>query len=88
MRIAIDARTLGAPKTGDRTYCLNLLRGMFALQPQGEFLLYADRETGLPDRLPPNFEPAILTAPRWRCTRTSPVTCRWVAVTNSASAVA
>jgi glycosyltransferase involved in cell wall biosynthesis len=66
MRAAIDARTLGAPKTGDRTYCLNLLRGMAALRPEGEFLLYVDRETGLPDGLPPNFEPVLLTAPvRW-----------------------
>jgi glycosyltransferase involved in cell wall biosynthesis len=64
MRAAIDARTLGAPKTGDRTYCLNLLRGMAALRPEGEYLLYADRETGLLEALPPNFERVILKAPQ------------------------
>ena len=56
MRVAIDARTLGAPKTGDRTYCLNLLRGMAALRPEGEYLLYTDRETGLLDSLPRNLD--------------------------------
>lgn len=64
MRAAIDARTLGAPKTGDRTYCLNLLRGMAALRPEGEYLLYTDRETGLLDSLPRNFERVVLTAPQ------------------------
>ena len=64
MRVAIDSRTLGAPKTGDRTYCLNLLRGMATLRPEGEFLLYTDRETGLLDSLPPNFERVVLTAPQ------------------------
>jgi glycosyltransferase involved in cell wall biosynthesis len=64
MRIAIDARTLGSPKTGDRTYCLNLLRGLAALRPEGEFLLYTDRETGLPDGLPANFAQIVLTAPQ------------------------
>jgi glycosyltransferase involved in cell wall biosynthesis len=63
LRVAIDSRTLGAPKTGDRTYCLNLLRGLAALRPEGEFLLYTERETGLPDSLPSNFEPVVLTAP-------------------------
>jgi glycosyltransferase involved in cell wall biosynthesis len=63
MRIAIDARTLGAPKTGDRTYCLNLVRALTALRPEGRFLLYSDRETGWPDRLPSNFEPVVLSAP-------------------------
>jgi glycosyltransferase involved in cell wall biosynthesis len=36
---------------------------MAALRPEGEFLLYVNRETGLPDSLPPNFEPVVLTAP-------------------------
>ena len=64
MRIAIDARTLGSPKTGDRTYCLNLVRGLAALRPEGEFLLYTDRETGLPEGLPANFAQVVLTAPQ------------------------
>jgi glycosyltransferase involved in cell wall biosynthesis len=65
MRAAIDARTLGSPKTGDRTYCLNLLRGMAAVRPGGEFLLYTERETGLPEGLPPNFQQVVLKAPQW-----------------------
>jgi glycosyltransferase involved in cell wall biosynthesis len=64
MRVAIDARTLGSPKTGDRTYCLNLLRGMAAVRPEGEFLLYTERETGLPEELPPNFRQVVLKAPQ------------------------
>jgi glycosyltransferase involved in cell wall biosynthesis len=64
MRVAIDARTLGSPKTGDRTYCLNLLRGLAAVQPEGEFLLYTDRQTGLPEGLPANFRQVVLRAPQ------------------------
>jgi glycosyltransferase involved in cell wall biosynthesis len=63
MRVAIDARTVGSPKTGDRTYCLNLLRGMAALRPEGEFFLYTDRLTGLPEELPPNLQQVVLRAP-------------------------
>jgi glycosyltransferase involved in cell wall biosynthesis len=39
MRIALDARTATAPKTGDRTYCLNLIRALSAVNGENEYLL-------------------------------------------------
>ena len=47
MRIGIDARTLFAPKTGDRTYALNLARALPQLDQNNEYLL-------LTRRIPPN----------------------------------
>ena len=49
LRIAIDARTILQPKTGDRTYTLNLLRGLARVASPYEFdiLLDAPDENGL-----------------------------------------
>ncbi|HID07080.1 MAG TPA: glycosyltransferase family 1 protein, partial [Armatimonadetes bacterium] len=41
VRIGIDARTLFAPKTGDRTYTLNLLRHLPRVAPHREFFAIA-----------------------------------------------
>ena len=40
MRVALDCRTVTAPKTGDRTYALNLLRGLAAVDAANEYFLY------------------------------------------------
>lgn len=73
MLIAIDCRTALARKTGDRTYTLNLLRGLAKLHQAGEvphdwrfqLLLDApDTESVLPES--PIFETQVLRAPNSR----------------------
>jgi glycosyltransferase involved in cell wall biosynthesis len=64
--VGIDARAALSPKTGDRTYILNLLRGLAALQLDAEkwkFQLLLDRPD-LEGVLPysPNFEVVALEA--------------------------
>lgn len=53
LRIGIDARTVGHPKTGDRTYALGLLHGLATLRREGtcdhEFIAYLDADP------PPNL---------------------------------
>lgn len=48
LRIGIDARTVGHPKTGDRTYALGLLHGLATLRREGtcdhEFIAYLDAD--------------------------------------------
>jgi glycosyltransferase involved in cell wall biosynthesis len=70
MRIAVDCRVALEPKTGDRTYCLSLLRGLAALDLnpsrfQFDLLLHKPDEEGV---LPtsPYFSPQVLAAPNWR----------------------
>lgn len=70
MRIAIDCRTALAHKTGDRTYCLNLLRGLarLDLDPsrwQFDILLDAPDDEGV---LPPAevFQTTVIEAPNSR----------------------
>lgn len=64
--VGIDARTALSPKTGDRTYILNLLRGLAALEldpQQWKFQLLLDgpdRQGVLPQA--PGFEPVIIEA--------------------------
>ena len=64
--VGIDARTALSPKTGDRTYILNLLRGLAALEldpQQWKFQLLLDgpdREGVLPQA--PGFEPVVIEA--------------------------
>ncbi len=70
MRIAIDCRTALAPKTGDRTYILNLLRGLYALNldpEQWQFDLLLDN-TDEREVLPQceYLHPVILPAPNSR----------------------
>ncbi len=55
MRIGLDARTICAPKTGDRTYALGLIHGLAALDCAHDFVVYVDQPP--PARLP--------TGPRW-----------------------
>jgi glycosyltransferase involved in cell wall biosynthesis len=68
--IGIDCRTALSPKTGDRTYCLNLLRGLRELQLdpalwQFHLLLDAPDERGvLPQAA--YFRPVVLDAPNSR----------------------
>lgn len=68
--VGIDARAALSPKTGDRTYILNLLRGLAALEldPQRwKFQLLLDAPDGegiLPGS--PVFETVVLTAPNSR----------------------
>src|SRR5438046_4910796 len=66
LRIAIDCRTVTAPKTGDRTYALNLIRGLAAVDAENHYLLYTAEPTGLTHLEKPNFEPVVLPAsPAW-----------------------
>lgn len=68
MRIALDCRTLTAPKTGDRTYALNLSRALAALDSPDELFFYTWESTGL---IEPgaHVHPVLLPAwPRWTWT--------------------
>ena len=47
MRVAIDCRTVTAPKTGDRTYALNLVRALAAVDSENDYLLYTTPATEL-----------------------------------------
>jgi len=70
LKIGIDARTALSPKTGDRTYILNLLRGLAALELDAErwqfhVLLDGEDVAGV---LPtsPCFQTVVLNAPNSR----------------------
>lgn len=69
MRLALDCRTVTAPKTGDRTYALGLGGALPALLETGDELLYYTWE---PTDLAPaaqNVRPIVLPArPRWMWT--------------------
>ncbi|HVF11326.1 MAG TPA: glycosyltransferase family 1 protein [Abditibacteriaceae bacterium] len=69
MKIGIDCRTVLARKTGDRTYTLNLLRGLAQLQARGELppgwrfhLLLDAPDAGGVLPVSPVFAPAVLSA--------------------------
>jgi glycosyltransferase involved in cell wall biosynthesis len=69
MRIALDCRTVTAPKTGDRTYALNLSRALAAVDAENDYLLYSWEETTLTEYSRPNFQTVLLPAsPRWAWT--------------------
>lgn len=69
MKIALDCRTVTAPKTGDRTYALNLLRGLAEVDRENEFLLYTWERTTLTDVSNPRFSTVLLPSqPRWAWT--------------------
>ncbi len=70
MRIAIDCRTVLAHKTGDRTYCLNLLRGLSRLSLRAsewhfDLLLAAPDDEGVLPRSEV-FHPVVIAAPNSR----------------------
>jgi glycosyltransferase involved in cell wall biosynthesis len=61
LRIGIDARTTLSPKTGDRTYTLNLVRALARMDAENEYFLLLDRAPPpglLPDA--PNFHHVVL----------------------------
>lgn len=62
MRIAIDCRTIAAPKTGDRTYCLNLTRALAAVDPDDDYALCTASHAPLADGLAPNFRQQVIPA--------------------------
>jgi glycosyltransferase involved in cell wall biosynthesis len=69
MRIAFDCRTVTSPKTGDRTYALNLARALAAVDGENEYLLYTWEPTTLLDGLGPRTAGVLLPAsPLWTWT--------------------
>ncbi|MCC2670823.1 MAG: hypothetical protein K0Q72_3294 [Armatimonadetes bacterium] len=69
MRIGLDCRTVTAPKTGDRTYALNLLRALARTDVDNEYYLYTWEPTTLTEVGSPRFHPVLLPAsPRWTWT--------------------
>lgn len=65
MRIAIDIRTLNSPKTGDRTVCLGLVKGLAAIAPaEGLELRLVGREPPPPGLLPDSPALTVHLAPR------------------------
>ncbi|MGV3721248.1 MAG: glycosyltransferase family 4 protein [Actinomycetota bacterium] len=69
MRIALDCRTVTAPKTGDRTYALNLLRALAQVDTENEYLYYTWEPTTLTEVGSSRVQPILLPAsPRWTWT--------------------
>lgn len=69
MRIALDCRTVTAPKTGDRTYALNLLRALARTDGENEYFLYTRELTTLTEVDSPRFHSVVLPAsPAWSWT--------------------
>ncbi len=69
MRVALDCRTVTAPKTGDRTYALNLSRALAELDERFELFLYTWERTHLTEMDRPNVRGILLPAqPRWAWT--------------------
>jgi glycosyltransferase involved in cell wall biosynthesis len=69
MQIALDCRTLTAPKTGDRTYALNLSRALAEVDSGNDYFLYTWEPTTLTDFGTSRFRNILLPArPRWAWT--------------------
>src|SRR5688572_30597484 len=69
MRVALDCRTVTAPKTGDRTYALNLSRALAAVDRENEYRFYTWERTTLTDSHNPRCRGVYLPAsPRWAWT--------------------
>ncbi len=67
MRIGIDCRTVTSPKTGDRTYALNLIRALTKVDQESDYLLYTTEPTDL-TRLPRATPIVLPSSPRWAWT--------------------
>lgn len=66
LRVAIDCRPVTAPKTGDRTYVLNLIRALARVDSSNHYLLYTAEPTDLTRFGKPNFDPVVLPSdPPW-----------------------
>jgi glycosyltransferase involved in cell wall biosynthesis len=69
VRIAIDARTIAAPKTGDRTYCLNLVRALAEVDTENEYHLCTASQSPLADGLGRTMRQEVIPAsPAWTWT--------------------
>jgi glycosyltransferase involved in cell wall biosynthesis len=69
VRVALDCRTVTAPKTGDRTYALGLTRALAALDGDDEWFLYSAEPTELTRHENPHCHAVVLPAsPRWAWT--------------------
>jgi glycosyltransferase involved in cell wall biosynthesis len=69
VRIAIDCRTIAAPKTGDRTYCLNLTRALASADTENDYALCTAAPSPLADGLAANFRQEVIAAsPAWAWT--------------------
>jgi len=69
VRIALDCRTVTSPKTGDRTYALNLSRALAVVDAENDYFLYTWEQTELTQMGRSNFHPVLLPAqPRWSWT--------------------
>ncbi len=73
MRVAIDARTIVRPQTGDRTYMLNLLRHLPSVDGNIEYFVLVDRP------LPPRIEALLDTKYLQVVVHTSPGGKLWTA---------
>ncbi|MBM3457102.1 MAG: glycosyltransferase family 4 protein, partial [Armatimonadetes bacterium] len=69
MRVALDCRTVTAPKTGDRSYALGLSQALASVDPEHEYYLYSSEPTELTCHPQPNVHAVVLpAAPRWTWT--------------------
>lgn len=69
MRVALDCRTVTSPKTGDRTYALNLSRALARVDEANDYFLYSAEPTTLTDVGSPRFQSIVLPAsPAWTWT--------------------
>ena len=64
MRIAIDARTLTSPKTGDRTVVLGFIHGLAALQASEDLELVLVSQESVPAEMLPAGQFSRLVVPR------------------------
>ena len=69
MRIGLDCRTITAPKTGDRTYALNLAAALARLDTGNEYCFYTWEPATAEDLGHSGIMPTLLPAsPRWTWT--------------------
>jgi glycosyltransferase involved in cell wall biosynthesis len=69
MRVALDCRTVTSPKTGDRTYALNLSRALAEIAAPHELFLYTSERSTLTEHERPHVHPIVLDAwPGWTWT--------------------
>jgi glycosyltransferase involved in cell wall biosynthesis len=69
MRVALDCRTVTSPKTGDRTYALNLSRALARTNQEDELFFYTWEPSTLTEYPDPRVHSVLLPAfPRWSWT--------------------